>query len=93
MFTPRGSYRRLNVEPTLSYSGISGQELENATVRWFFITSAPSHCFKQNVVQKLKILKFGTNIVLTGYFGLEFEKANAEFKINLLEFVNMQGFI
>ena len=39
---------------------------------------------------KIKILKFGTKTALIGYFGLEFQKTNIVFEINILEFVNMQ---
>ena len=42
---------------------------------------------------KIKIRKFGTKIVLTGYFGLESQKANVEFEISIFEFVNKQSFI
>ena len=42
---------------------------------------------------KIKILKFGTKIVLIGYFELEFQKTNVEFEISILEFINMQSFI
>ena len=38
----------------------------------------------------MRILKFGTKIVLIGYFGLEFQKTNVAFKISILEFVNLQ---
>ena len=42
---------------------------------------------------KIKILKFGTKIVLIGYLGLEFQKTNAVFEISILKFVNMQRLI
>ena len=42
---------------------------------------------------KIKIYKFATKIYVIGYFGLDFRKTNAEFKINILEFVNLQSFI
>ena len=42
---------------------------------------------------KIKILKFGTKIALTGYFGLKFQNTNVIFEISILEFVNIQSFI
>ena len=69
----------------MSYLGICGLELKKATVLWYF-TSAPSKT-------KIKILKFGTKIVLIGYFGLEIQKSNFVFVISILEFDNMQSFI
>ena len=66
----------------MSYLGICGLELKKATVLWYF-TSAPSKT-------KIKILKFGTKIVLIGYFGLEIQKSNFVF---VIEFNNMQSFI
>ena len=39
---------------------------------------------------KIKILKFGTKTALIGYFGLEFQKTNIVFEINILQFVNTQ---
>ena len=39
------------------------------------------------------MLKFRTKIALIEYFGLEFQKTNVVFEINILEFVNMQRFI
>ena len=41
----------------------------------------------------MKILKFGTEIAVIGYSGLELQKANVVFEISILEFVNMQRFI
>ena len=42
---------------------------------------------------KIKIPKFGTKIVLTGYFGLEFQKTNVVFKMSIFKFFNIQRFI
>ena len=36
---------------------------------------------------KIKILKFGTNIALIEYFGIEFQKTNIVFEISTLKFV------
>ena len=49
--------------------------------------------FQTKFCPNIKILKFATKIVLIGYFGQEFQKTNPEFKISILEFVNMQSFI
>ena len=49
--------------------------------------------FQTKFCPKIKIFKFGTKIVLIGYFGLEFQKTNVEFQISILEFVKMQSFI
>ena len=82
----------LNVGPKLSYLGIFGLELEKATVLWYF-TSVPSNFSKRKIHLKIKILKFATKIALNGSFGLEFQKTNAIFKINILKFVNLQSLI
>ena len=74
------------------YLGIFGLELEKATMLWvFYISTLKS--FQTKFCPKIKLLKFWTKIVLIGYFGLEFQKANVEFEISTLEFVNMQSFI
>ena len=49
--------------------------------------------FESKFCPKIRTLKFGTKIVLIGYFRLEFQKSNVEFQISILEFVNMQSFI
>ena len=41
----------------------------------------------------LQDLKFRTKIVSIRHFEREFQKPNVKFKISILEFVNMQGFI
>ena len=82
----------LNVGPKLFYLGIFGLELEKATVLWFFYISTLKF-FQTKFCQKIKILKFGTKIVLIESFGLEFQKTNVELKISILEFVNMQSLI
>ena len=82
----------LNVGTKLFYLGIFGLELEQATVLWFFYISTLKF-FQTKFCQKIKILKFGTKIVLIESFGLEFQKTNIELKISILEFVNMQSLI
>ena len=82
----------LNVGPKLFYLGIFGLKLEKPTVLWIFYISTLKF-FRTKFCPKLKVLKFGTRIVLIGYFGLEFQKTDVEFEINILEFVNMQSFI
>ena len=74
------------------YFGIFGLELYKATVLWYFYISTLKF-FQAKFCPKIKILKFGTKIVLIGYFELEFQKANVEFEISILEFINMQSFI
>ena len=59
----------------------------------FYITTLNFFCQRyhhQKFPAKMKILKFGTKIALIGYLGLEFQKTNVAFKINILEFVNLQ---
>ena len=82
----------LNVGTKLFYLGIFGLELEQATVLWFFYISTLKF-FQTKFCPKIKILKSGTKIFLIGCFGLEFQKTNVEFKISILEFVNIQRFI
>ena len=82
----------LNVRPKLFYLGIFGLELEKATIPWFFYIITLKF-FQTKFCPNIKILKFATKIVLIGYFGQEFQKTNLEFKISILEFVNMQSFI
>ena len=82
----------LNVGLKLSYFGIFGQDLNKATVLWYF-TSAPSNFSIHKTPFKIKILKFGDKIALIGYFGIEFQNTNVVFEISILEFVNMQSFI
>ena len=82
----------LNVGPKLSNLGVFGLELKKDTALWLFYISTLTF-FSNKIVSKKKIFKLGTNIVLIGYFGLEFQKTNVEFEISILEFVNMQSFI
>ena len=82
----------LNVGPKLFYLGTFGLELEKATVLWFFYISTLKF-FQTKFCSKIKILRFGTTIVLIGYFRLKFQKTNVEFEISILEFVNMQRFV
>ena len=82
----------LNVGPKLFYLGTVGLELEKATVLWFFYISTLKF-FQTKFCSKIKILRFGTKIVLIGYFRLTFQKTNVEFEISILEFVNMQSFV
>ena len=82
----------LNVGPKLFYLGIFAVELEKATVPWFFYISTLKF-FQTKFCPKIRILKFGTKIVLIGCFELKFQKTNVEFEISILEFVNMQSFI
>ena len=82
----------LNVGANLFYLGIFGLELEKATILWVFYISTLKF-FQTKFCPKTKILKFWTKIFLIGYFGLGFQKANVEFEICILEFVNMQSFI
>ena len=54
----------------------------------------PLHQYPQ--MFSIKILfknRFGNKIVLIRYFRLKFQKANVEFEISILEFVNMQSFV
>ena len=46
--------------------------------------------FQTKFCPNIKILKFATKIVLIGYFGQEFQKTKPEFKISILEFVQLQ---
>ena len=64
------------------YLGIFGLELEKATVLWFFYISTLKF-FQTKFCPKIKVLKFGTKIVLIGYVGLEFQKTNAAFEISI----------
>ena len=82
----------LNVGPKLFYLVIFGLELEKGTVLWFFYISTLKF-FQTKFCPKIRILKFGTKIVLIGCFELKFQKTNVEFEISILEFVNMQSFI
>ena len=79
----------LNVGPKLFYLSIFGLELEKAAVLLFFYNSTIK-CFQTKYCPEIKIFKFGIKIVVIGYFGLEFQKPNAEFEISLLEFVNIK---
>ena len=76
----------LNVGPKLSNLGVFGLELKKDTALWLFYISTLTF-FSNKIVSKKKIFKLGTNIVLIGYFGLEFQKTNVEFEISILEFV------
>ena len=71
---------------------IFGLEPEKAIELLFFYISTLKF-FQIKFCPKIKILKFGTKIVLIGYLRLEFQKTNVEFEISILEFVNMQSFI
>ena len=74
------------------YLGTFGLELEKATVLWFFYISTLKF-FQTKFCSKIKILRFGTKIVLIGYFRLTFQKTNVEFEISILKFVNIQSFV
>ena len=77
--------------PKLYYLGLFVRELGRATLLWYF---TPSPIFLNRKFQtKIKILKFGTNIALIGYFRLEFQKSNILFVISFREFVSRQSFI
>ena len=82
----------LNIGPKLFYLGTFGMELEKATVLWLFYISTLKF-FQTKFCSKIKSLRFGTKIVLIGYFRLIFQKTNVEFEISILEFVNMQSFV
>ena len=73
----------------MSYLRIFGQELEETTVLSYF-ASAQLNFSKHKISSKNK---FKTKIALIGYFGLEFQKANAVFEVSIIEFVNIQYFI
>ena len=81
----------LNVGPKLYYLGLFVLELGRATLLWYF-TSSPIF-LNRKFQTKIKILKFGTNIALIGYFRLEFQKSNILFVISFREFVSRQSFI
>ena len=65
------------------YLVIFGLELEKGTVLRFFYISTLKF-FQTKFFAKTKILKFGTKIVLIGYFMLEFQKPNVEFETSIL---------
>ena len=77
-----------NVGPKLFYLGIFGAELKKATVLWFFYINNLKF-FPTKFWSKIKILKFGTKIVLIGHFGLKFQKTNLDFEISIIELVNV----
>ena len=83
------SSRKKTEGPKLFSLDIFGLELEKATVLWFFYISTYKF-FQIKFCPKIKILKFGTKIVLIGYFGMDFQKL---LNFSILEFVNMQSFI
>ena len=87
----RKKYDFLNVGLKLFYLGIFGLKPEKVTVPWFFHISTLKF-FQTKFCSKIKILNFGTKIVLIRYFGLEFQKTNVEFEISILEFINIQSF-
>ena len=60
---------------------------------WGFFYISTLKFVQKKFCPKTKLLKFGTQIVSTGYFGLEFQKTDVEFEISILEFVNLQSFI
>ena len=76
----------LNAGPKLFYLGTFGLELEKATVLWFFYISTLK-CFQTKFCSKIKILRFGTKIVLIRYFRLKFQKTRVEFEMSILKFV------
>ena len=82
----------LNAGPKLFYLGTFGLELEKATVLWFFYISNLKF-FQTKFCSKIKILRFGTKIVLIRYFRLKFKKTRVEFEISILKFVNTQSFV
>ena len=82
----------LNAGPKLFYLGTFGLELEKATVLWFFYISNLK-IFQTKFCSKIKILRFGTKIVLIRYFRLKFQKTRVEFEISILKFVNTQSFV
>ena len=45
--------------------------------------------FQTKFCPKIKSFKFGTKIVLIGYFGLEFQKTNVEFESKSKKFLNL----
>ena len=53
----------------------------------------PQFFLNTKIQPKRKILKFGTKMVLIGYFPIDLQKSNAVFEISILKFVNMQNFI
>ena len=73
------------------YLGTFGLELEKATVLFFYISNLKF--FQTKFCSKIKILRFGTKIVLIRYFRLKFQKTRVEFEISILKFVNTQSFV
>ena len=79
----------LNVGPKLFYFGIFG--LKSKKLLCCGILQKPPQIFRNTKFwPNIKILKFGTEIAVIGYFRQEFQKTNVVFEI---EFVKMQSVI
>ena len=76
----------------MSHLDIFGLELKNLLYCGIFCQH-PQIFLKTKFQPNIKILKFLTKTVLTGYFQLDLQKSNIVFEISIFELVNIQSFI